>query len=83
MATVPQLGKRHMVTFATDRPEVRRAHIAGLLKLLPFWRWSANPYQEPAGAKRCSETYAVRMPAELILAAPPGAGAGRRYAPPS
>lgn len=78
------LGKRHIVTFATDRPGgFDDAHIAGLLKLLPFSRWSAKSVSRTGWREHCSKPMSGRMPANSFWPAPPGAEAGRRYAPPS
>jgi hypothetical protein len=76
------LGKRHIVTFATDQSGgFDDAHIAGLLKLLPVWRWSAKSVSRTGGANAARNL--CRVPASSFWPAPPGAEMGRRYAPPS
>ena len=78
------LGKRHLVTFATDRPGgFDDAHIARLLKLLPVLALVSEIRMKNRLARTLLETYVGSHASELILAAPPGAAAGRRYAPPS
>ena len=51
------LGKRHFVTFATDRPGgFDEAHIAGLLSLVAGpGAGQRNPCQEPAGANAAGD----------------------------
>ena len=78
------LGKRHIVTFATDRPGgFGDAHIAGLLKLLPVLALVSEIRIKNRLARTLLETMSGRMPASSFWPAPPGAEAGRRYAPPS
>lgn len=78
------LGKRHIVTFATDRPGgFDDGHIAGLLKLLPALALVSEIRIKNRLARTLLETYVDRMQASLFWPAPPGAEAGRRYAPPS
>jgi adenylate cyclase len=77
------LGKRHFVTFATDRPEgFDDAHIAGLLKLLPALALVIEIRVKNRLARTLIET-CVGMPANSFWPAPPGAELERRYAPPS
>ena len=79
------LGKRHLVTFATDRPGgFDDAHIAALSKLLPVLALVSEIRMKNRLARTLLETYVGTHAGELILwPAPPGAEAGRRYAPPS
>ncbi len=72
------LGKRHVVTFATDRPGgFDDAHIAGLFKLLArSGAGQRNPCQEPAGANAAGNPMWARMPASSFWPAPPGGGSG-------
>jgi hypothetical protein len=76
------LGKRHMVTFATDQPGgFDDAHVAGLLKLLPALALVSEIRIKNRLARTLLETYVGSHAGELILAAPTGAEAGRRYVP--
>src|SRR3954449_10285879 len=78
------LGKRHIVTFATDRPGgFDDAHIAGLLKLLPVLALVSEIVSRTGWRERCSRPMSGRMPVRSFWPAPPGAEAGRRYARPS
>ena len=78
------LGKRHMVTFATDRPGgFDDAHIACLLKLLPVLSLVSEIRIKNRLARTLLETMSGRMPASSFWPAPSGAEAGRRYARPS
>ena len=68
------LGKRHLVTFATDRPGgFTDAHIAGLLKLLPVLSLVSEIRIKNRLARTLLETYVGSHAGELILA-----GATRR-----
>src|SRR6516162_11531229 len=61
------LGKRHMVTFATDRPEgFDNAHIAGLLKLLPVLALVSEIRMKNRLARTLLETYVGSHAGELI-----------------
>ncbi|WP_024514235.1 adenylate/guanylate cyclase domain-containing protein [Bradyrhizobium sp. Tv2a-2] len=68
------LGKRHIVTFATDRPGgFDDGHIAGLLKLLPVLALVSEIRIKNRLARTLLETYVGSHAGELILA-----GATRR-----
>jgi adenylate cyclase len=68
------LGKRHIVTFATDRPGgFDDDHIAGLLKLLPVLALVSEIRVKNRLARTLLETYVGSHAGELILA-----GATRR-----
>jgi len=68
------LGKRHIVTFATDRPGgFSETHIAGLLKLLPILALVSEIRIKNRLARTLLETYVGSHAGELILA-----GATRR-----
>jgi adenylate cyclase len=68
------LGKRHMVTFATDRPGgFEAAHIAGLSNLLPVLALVSEIRVKNRLARTLLETYVGSHAGELILA-----GATRR-----
>jgi len=78
------LGKRHMVTFATDRPEVSTTRISPACETVAgSGAGQRNPYQETGWRERCSKPMSGRMPANSFWPAPPGAEAGRRCARPS
>jgi len=78
------LGKRHFVTFATDRGGgFDDAHVAGLSKLLPVLALVSEIRVKNRLARTLLETYVGRMPASSFWPAPPGAAAGRPCAPPS
>ncbi len=63
------LGKRHVVTFATDRPGgFDDAHIAGLLKLLPVLALVSEIRMKNRLARTLLETYVGSHAGELILA---------------
>src|SRR4029453_18813877 len=65
------LGKRHIVTFATDQPGgFDDAHIAGLLKLLPTLALVSEIRMKNRLARTLLETYVGSHASELILAAP-------------
>ena len=68
------LGRRHMVTFATDRPGgFDDAHITGLLKLLPVLALVSEIRIKNRLARTLLETYVGSHASDLILA-----GASRR-----
>ena len=68
------LGKRHMVTFATDRPGgFKDAHIASLSRLLPILALVSEIRMKNRLARTLLETYVGSHAGELILA-----GATRR-----
>ena len=78
------LGKRHIVTFATDRPGgFDDAHIACLLKLLPVLALVSEIRIKNRLARTLLEPMSGHMPGKGFWRAPLGAEAGRRYAPPS
>src|SRR2546430_2745937 len=65
------LGKRHIVTFATDRPGgFDDAHIAGLLKLLPVLALVSEIRIKNRLARTLLETYVGSHASELLLAGP-------------
>ena len=71
------LGKRHMVTFATDRPGgFEDAHIAALLKLLPVLALVSEIRIKNRLARTLLETYVGSHAAELILAGATRRGSG-------
>jgi class 3 adenylate cyclase len=71
------LGKRHMVTFATDRPGgFDNAHIAGLLKLLPALALVSEIRMKNRLARTLLETYVGSHAGELILAGATRRGSG-------
>ena len=71
------LGKRHMVTFATDRPGgFDDAHIAGLLKLLPVLALVSEIRVKNRLARTLLETYVGSHASELILAGATRRGTG-------
>src|SRR5258705_8033867 len=71
------LGKRHIVTFATDRPGgFDDAHIAGLLKLLPALALVSEIRIKNRLARTLLETYVGSHAGELILAGAPRRGSG-------
>src|ERR1700730_18142163 len=71
------LGKRHMVTFATDRPGgFNDAHIAGLLKLLPVLALVSEIRVKNRLARTLLETYVGSHAGELILAGATRRGSG-------
>jgi adenylate cyclase len=71
------LGKRHMVTFATDRPRgFDDAHIAGLLKLLPVLALVSEIRVKNRLARTLLETYVGSHASELILAGATRRGSG-------
>ena len=86
MAADHTLGKRHMVTFATDRPgETDDAHVASLLKLLPVLALVSEIRMKNRLARTLLETYVGSHAGELI---PGRRHTGQRkrdngYAPPS
>ena len=62
------LGKRHMVTFATDRPGgFDDAHIIGLLKLLPVLALVSEIRMKNRLARTLLETYVGSHASELVL----------------
>jgi adenylate cyclase len=70
-------GKRHMVTFATDRPGgFDDAHIAGLLKLLPALALVSEIRIKNRLARTLLETYVGSHASELILAGATRRGTG-------
>src|SRR3979411_3073651 len=74
------LGKRHFVTFATDRPGgFDDAQLAGLLKLLPVLALVSEIRIKNRLARTLLETMSGRMPASSFWPAPSGAEAGPRY----
>lgn len=71
------LGKRHLVTFATDRPGgFDAAHIAGLKKLLPVLALVSEIRIKNRLARTLLETYVGSHAGELILAGATRRGAG-------
>jgi adenylate cyclase len=71
------LGKRHVVTFATDRPGgFDDAHIAGLLKLLPVLALVSEIRVKNRLARTLLETYVGSHAGELILAGATRRGTG-------
>jgi adenylate cyclase len=71
------LGKRHFVTFATDRPGgFDAAHIAGLLKLLPVLALVSEIRVKNRLARTLLETYVGAHAGELILAGATRRGTG-------
>jgi hypothetical protein len=71
------LGKRHIVTFATDRPGgFDDAHIAGLLKLLPVLALVSEIRIKNRLARTLLETYVGSHAGELILAGATRRGSG-------
>jgi adenylate cyclase len=71
------LGKRHMVTFATDRPAgFDDAHIARLLKLLPILALVSEIRVKNRLARTLLETYVGSHASELILAGATRRGTG-------
>ncbi|MGA2292726.1 adenylate/guanylate cyclase domain-containing protein [Bradyrhizobium sp.] len=71
------LGKRHIVTFATDRPGgFEDAHIAGLLKLLPVLALVSEIRIKNRLARTLLETYVGSHAGELILAGATRRGSG-------
>src|SRR5258705_10184168 len=71
------LGKRHIVTFATDRPGgFDDAHIAGLLKLLPVLALVSEIRIKNRLARTLLETYVGSHAGELILAGATRRGTG-------
>jgi len=71
------LGRRHFVTFATDRPGgFDDAHIAGLLKLLPVLALVSEIRMKNRLARTLLETYVGPHAADLILAGATRRGSG-------
>ena len=71
------LGKRHLVTFATDRPGgFDDAHIAGLKKLLPLLALVSEIRIKNRLARTLLETYVGSHAGELILAGATRRGTG-------
>jgi adenylate cyclase len=71
------LGKRHIVTFATDRPGgFDEAHIAGLKKLLPVLALVSEIRIKNRLARTLLETYVGSHAGELILAGATRRGSG-------
>src|SRR5258705_60549 len=71
------LGKRHIVTFATDRPGgFNDAHIAGLLKLLPALALVSEIRIKNRLARTLLETYVGSHAGEVILAGATRRGSG-------
>jgi adenylate cyclase len=71
------LGKRHFVTFATDRAGgFDDAHIAGLLKLLPVLALVSEIRVKNRLARSLLETYVGSHASELILAGATRRGSG-------
>jgi adenylate cyclase len=71
------LGKRHIVTFATDRRGgFDDAHIAGLLKLLPVLALVSEIRVKNRLARTLLETYVGSHASELILAGATRRGTG-------
>ena len=71
------LGKRHIVTFASDRPGgFDDAHIAGLLKLLPILALVSEIRVKNRLARTLLETYVGSHAGELILAGATRRGSG-------
>jgi len=71
------LGKRHLVTFATDRPGgFDEAHIAGLLKLVPVLALVSEIRVKNRLARTLLETYVGSHAGEMILAGATRRGSG-------
>ncbi|MBV9529764.1 MAG: adenylate/guanylate cyclase domain-containing protein [Bradyrhizobium sp.] len=71
------LGKRHMVTFATDRPGgFDDAHIASLSRLLPILALVSEIRMKNRLARTLLETYVGSHAGELILAGATRRGSG-------
>src|SRR6201984_1452854 len=71
------LGKRHIVTFATDRPGgFEDAHIASLSKLLPILALVSEIRMKNRLARTLLETYVGSHAGELILAGATRRGSG-------
>jgi adenylate cyclase len=71
------LGKRHIVTFATDRPGgFDDAHIAGLKRLLPVLALVSEIRVKNRLARTLLETYVGSHAGELILAGATRRGSG-------
>jgi adenylate cyclase len=71
------LGKRHIVTFATDRPGgFDDAHIAGLKRLLPVLALVSEIRMKNRLARTLLETYVGTHAGELILAGATRRGSG-------
>jgi len=71
------LGKRHMVTFATDRPGgFDDAHVASLLKLQPVLALVSEIRMKNRLARTLLETYVGSHAGELILAGATRRGSG-------
>ncbi|QIG99320.1 adenylate/guanylate cyclase domain-containing protein [Bradyrhizobium sp. 6(2017)] len=71
------LGKRHIVTFATDRPGgFDDAHIAGLLRLLPVLALVSEIRMKNRLARTLLETYVGSHASELVLAGATRRGSG-------
>lgn len=71
------LGKRHIVTFATDRPGgFDNAHIAGLKKVLPVLALVSEIRIKNRLARTLLETYVGSHAGELILAGATRRGTG-------
>src|SRR5258707_4240450 len=71
------LGKRHVVTFATDRPGgFEDAHIASLSKLLPVLALVSEIRMKNRLARTLLETYVGSHAGELILAGATRRGSG-------
>ncbi|UPK25798.1 adenylate/guanylate cyclase domain-containing protein [Bradyrhizobium sp. 195] len=71
------LGKRHLITFATDRPGgFDHAHIAALKKLLPVLSLVSEIRIKNRFARTLLETYVGSHAAELILAGATRRGTG-------
>ena len=71
------LGKRHVVTFATDRPGgFDEAHVAGLLKLVPVLALVSEIRIKNRLARTLLETYVGSHASELILAGATRRGSG-------
>jgi adenylate cyclase len=71
------LGKRHIVTFATDRPGgFDEAHIAGLQRLLPVLARVSEIRVKNRLARTLLETYVGSHAGELILAGATRRGTG-------
>src|ERR1700752_4822659 len=71
------VGKRHMVTFATDRPGgFDDAHIASLSKLLPILALVSEIRMKNRLARTLLETYVGSHAGELILAGATRRGSG-------
>lgn len=71
------LGKRHIVTFATDQPGgFDDAHIAGLLRLLPVLALVSEIRMKNRLARTLLETYVGSHASELVLAGATRRGSG-------